>query len=398
MRSNASIERTRPGKPGRASHVKRCPHQPRSMRNAVPIVTANFQPLRFVIRGEADAWSPTLEQINAREYDYVKLHRLATYVDVGIAPYSLGICFDGTLLLPALPQYQDRTSALTLFNKTLTELLVGGLYCEAVTPDDLGYGSLSFTSYARTSGSGCGPSASFHQAARTKHIGTLDVISLLKPEIVTTAKLASSLASGRDLLGKLGQIPLEQVLYGTTFYVRKQWAESLIHIWTTTERIVELAWQKHVVLFGGAPSKKRRSFLGDHRTWPASTKLEVLYQKSLLPENTLATLDEVRKARNDFAHRGVVPSHETATKALKGCFELASLGASGFQETRLFDGLVTLVIGRCNPGLYPKRSAFDKSEVSHWLPLPPLPGDKEWGDRPYEIVDELALKPINREA
>jgi hypothetical protein len=195
-------------------------------------------------------------------------------------------------------------------------------------------------------------------------------------------------------LAKLGEIPLEQVLYGTTFYVRKQWAESLIHIWTTTERIVELAWQKHVVSSSGAPTKKRRAFLDDHRTWPVSAKLEVLFQKSLLPAETLATLDEVRKARNDFAHLGVVPRHETATKALTGCFQLASLCASEFQETGLFNDLVALVIKRCSPSLYPTKSKFEQSEVSHWLPLPPLPGDKEWGDRPYEVIDELVLKPI----
>src|SRR5712692_1190973 len=141
------------------------------MKDSVPIVTANFQPLRFVVRDETDQWAPTLEQINVRDYDYVKLHRMSTYFDVGIAPYSLGVCFDGTLVLPALPQYRDRTSALAAFNQTLTELLIGGIYCEAVTPDDIGYGSLSLTAYARIHGGGTGPSASFHQAARTKHIG-----------------------------------------------------------------------------------------------------------------------------------------------------------------------------------------------------------------------------------
>lgn len=365
------------------------------MQEAVPIITANFQPLRFVIRGDSDAWSPTLEQINGREYDYVKLHRLSTYVDVGISPYSLGICFDGTLLLPDLPRYKDRSVALSLFNKTLTELLVGGIYCEAVTPDDLGYGVLSFTSYARILSGGRGPAASLHKAARTRHIGTLDVISLLKPEMVTIEKLTSSLSSGRRLLAKLGDIPLEQVLYGTTFYVRKQWAESLIHIWTTTERIVELAWQKHVVLSNGIPTKKRRAFLDDHRTWSASAKLEVLFQKSLLPAEVLATLDEVRKARNDFAHRGLVPSHEIATKALVGCFQLAALSASEFQDKELFNELVASVIQRGSPSPHSQQSKNQQIEVSHWLPLPPLPGDEEWGDKPYEVIDELRLAPIN---
>lgn len=364
------------------------------MKDSVPIITANFQPLRFVVRDENDQWSPTLEQINARDYDYVKLHRMSTYFDVGITPYSLGVCFDGTLVLPALPQYRDRTNALAAFNQTLTELLIGGIYCEAVTPDDIGYGSLSFTAYAKIQGGGTGPSASFHQAARTKHIGTLDVIRLLTPETVSSKAMQESLAAGRSLLEKLGDIPQEQVLYGTTFYVRKQWAESLIHIWTTTERIVELAWQKHVVEAAGIPSKKRRGFLDDHRTWSVSTKLEVLFQKSLLPEETLSTLDEVRKARNDFAHRGIAPTYDIATKALKGCFELASLCSSAFLRTDLFNGVFCLVVDRCNPDIYPTKMKFAESEVSHWLALPPLPGDKEWGDRPYEIVDELALKPV----
>ncbi|MGH9429777.1 MAG: hypothetical protein ACRD2L_26120, partial [Terriglobia bacterium] len=354
------------------------------MQDAVPIITANFGPLRFVLRDEVDQWAPTLEQINGRDYDYVKLHRMSTYFDVGIAPYSLGVCFDGTLVLPALPQYQDRTHALARFNQTLTELLIGGVYCEAVTPDDVGYGSLSFTAYAKIHGGGSGPSASFHRAARSKHIGTLDVISLLKPETVTTKELHESLASGRNLLERLGDIPQEQVLYGTTFYVRKQWAESLIHIWTTIERIVELAWQKHVVSSVDAPTKKRRAFLDDHRTWPVSAKLEVLFQKSLLRAGTLDTLDKVRKARNDFAHRGVLPTHELATKALTGCFELVSLCASNFARTDLFERVVSLVVGRCDPDLFPRKTTYADAEVSHWLALPPLPGDKEWGDQTYE--------------
>lgn len=336
-------------------------------------------------------WAPTLEQINRRDYDYVKLHRMSTYFDVGIAPYSLGVCFDGTLVLPALQEFQDRSHARALFNATLTELLLGGVYCEAVTPDDIGYGSLSFDSYLRIHGGGSGPSISFHKAARQKHIGTLDVISLLNPESITIEELQESLESGRKLVNKLGEIPREQVLYGTTFYVRQQWVESLIHMWTITERIVELAWQKFVVSTDEAPSRKRRAFLEDHRTWPVSTKLEILFQKNLLPASTYGILDEVRKARNDFIHRGVSPTHEAASKSLRGCFELASLYASEFKQTELFEQVVSQVVARCNPELFPKTT----HEVAYWLELPPLPGDNKWGDREYEIVDDLRLEPVS---
>lgn len=367
------------------------------MNDAVPIVTGNFQPFRLILRDESDLWSPTIEQINANEYDYVKLHRLSTSFDVGIAPFSLGVCFDGTLFLPAIGENRDRASVLSTFNKTLTELLIGGLYCEAVTPDDIGYGSLSSTTYVKSLGGAIGPSAAFHFAAKTKYIGLLDVINLFEPETVTVKTMKECLSAGRELLSKLGDIPFEQVLYGTTFYVRKQWAESLIHIWTTTERIIEIAWQKYVVKVGDKPSKKRRAFLDDHRTWPISAKLEVLFQKSLIPETTLRTLDEVRKARNDFAHRGLVPTHKLATMALESCFELASLCSSEFSNPDLFNGVVSLVTKRCTPELYPEKTMSTKLNPTHFLSLPPLPGDKEWGDKPYEKVVKIVLTKLNEE-
>jgi len=32
--------------------------------------------------------------------------------------------------------------------------------------------------------------------------------------------------------------------------------------------------------------------------------------------------------------------------------------------------------------------------VTHWLSIPPIPGDSDWGDTPCEIIEELQLKPI----
>lgn len=367
----------------------------RPKKDAVPVITANFSPFRLVLR-PSDSWEPKLEDINGRAYDYVKLHRMSTYCDVGIAPFSLGVCFDGTFILPAISQFSDRGSALAEFNKTLSELLMGGLYCEAVSPDDVGYGETTLTGYTRISGGATGAAASFHMAARTKHIGTIDVIRLLKPETVTTEFLQAALINGRKLLASLEDMPREQVLYGATFYVRKQWAESLIHLWTTTERIIEIAWLRYIVNPQKALSQRRRSFLKDHRTWSAATKLEMLFQKDLLPIAIYEKLDAARSARNDLAHRGIAPSHETALTALHGCFELASLCASNFSDASLFNAVTGLIIDRCNPTLFPGRTRLETHEVSHWLDLPPLPGDIKWGDKEYEIIDDLVLKPIKQ--
>jgi len=365
------------------------------MENEVPIITASASPFRLVVRDESDAWTATLDEINARTYNYVKLHRISTYFDVGIAPFSLGICYDGTMLLPATETYRDRDRAFSKFNQTLAELLVGGIYCEAPQPDDIGYGSLSWEGYSRIMGGATGPTASVRNAARMKMLSSLDSMTLLSPEVVTVAEMKAALERGRDLLAKLGSVPQEQMLHGTTFYVRKQWAESLLHLWTTTERVLETAWTRHVMTHPPAPTKSRREFLSDHRTWTAAAKLEVLFQKELLPEHTYDVLTEVRKARNAFAHRGVAPGYEIARQALVGCFEMASLCASAFTELDLFKGIVDVVERRCRPDLFPARQRDQSLQPTHWIAIPPLPGDKHWGDQPYEVIEELRLTPVH---
>lgn len=360
----------------------------------IPIITANFNPFRLVQRGAADSWSPTLEQINSRTYDYVKLHRLSTYLDVGIAPFSMGICFDGTLVLPATHELREAPKALALFNRTLSELMVGGVYCEAVQPDDISYGSLTLHGYTNLLGGGKGALASLHIAARTKHIGSIDVIRLLTPEAIDKAELERAFLSGRKRLKRLDGIPREQLLYAITYYVKRQWAESLIHAWTITERIIEIAWASHVCNPALAGSKKRKQFLNDHRTWTSSAKLEVLFQKSLLPLETYEKLDIARKARNAFAHEGQVPTQEIVLEALTGGLELASLCTSEFRDTTTLKHVVELAASRCHTELYPKKTQFSSSEVSHWLSLPPVPGFKEWGNEPFEIIEEICLKKL----
>lgn len=183
------------------------------MKERVALVTANAKSYKLITRGESDHWKPTLDQINHRTYDYVRLHRISTYFGVGIAPFSLGFCFDGTMVLPATDTFRKRENALRKVNRTLCELLMGGVYCEAAEPEDVGFGWLSFSGYSRVLGGATGPAASFNTAARMKAVGDLDSIRLLHPEMITVESLESALQSGRALLNGLGPIPQEQVPY-----------------------------------------------------------------------------------------------------------------------------------------------------------------------------------------
>ena len=135
----------------------------------IPIIIGNYAPFRLVLRDQ-DSWEPTLEQINDRGYDYVKLSRLSCFIDVGITPVSLGIGFDGSLILPATKDFNDRHKATDKFNETLGILLLGGVYSEAIQPNDIAYGSLYIKGYAKNYGGGTGQHTSFHKAIRSKFL------------------------------------------------------------------------------------------------------------------------------------------------------------------------------------------------------------------------------------
>lgn len=80
---------------------------------------------------------------------------------------------------------------------------------------------------------------------------------------------------------------------------------------------------------------------------------------------------------------------------MAGGLELASLCTTGFQDTTTFKHVVELAISRCHAELYPTKTQFSTSEVSHWLSLPPVPGFKEWGSEPFEIIEEICLKELS---
>jgi hypothetical protein len=69
--------------------------------NTVPVWSGCFAPLQLVTLDDEE-WSPSIEEINSGSYDATKLFRSSLNVDVGIAPLSLIVLFDGTLGSTAL--------------------------------------------------------------------------------------------------------------------------------------------------------------------------------------------------------------------------------------------------------------------------------------------------------
>ena len=64
-----------------------------SQDNFIPIIIGNCNPFRIIAR-DIDKWNPSLDEINTLSYDYVKLNRNSTALDVNIKPFSLIVGFE----------------------------------------------------------------------------------------------------------------------------------------------------------------------------------------------------------------------------------------------------------------------------------------------------------------
>jgi len=364
----------------------------------VPVITGNYHPFRLVLR-EEDEWCPTIEEINRRTYDYVKLHRMSAFVDIGILPLSLGVRFDGTLVLPATQELINPETALHHFNRFLCHLLLGGIYCESVSPDDICLGRMTHSAYCKISGNNRGDVSRLHQGICMTGGGVLDTIRLLQPETIAVAALRQALSSGRERFGKVSPLVPETFLHGTTYYARNQWSDALIHLWTSIEQVVQGIWKEQLLAASdvrGISTRRRKSFLSDQRTWSASTRLELLYQKSLIPDRTYTLLDVARRSRNAFAHTGAISTARDAEAALDGLLQLMSLRMTSYAGANSLECIREIVANRSRLYAAWERRGKPLEGVTHWLPIPPVPGDPGWGDAPYEIIEELRLRELKR--
>ncbi|MBD2162415.1 hypothetical protein H6F46_17125 [Limnothrix sp. FACHB-1083] len=365
----------------------------------VPVIIGNANPFRLILR-EEDQWNPTLEEINSREYDYVKLHRMSTYLDVGIAPLSLGITFDGSLILPALPEFAVKDAALEEFNKALAYLLFGGIYTEAVSPEDITIGTLTLDGYSRSVQPAYGAAGRFHQSIRDKYASGLDLIQLLHPRKIFVKDLKLAFEKGKNTLSKLDSLSVNLLLIGVTYFVKHQWAEALVILWTVVEQVISHIWKSEIINVEESPDQEiqgRKRFLQDFRTWTTATKVEILYQKNLMTHMEYSLLNIARKSRNDFVHSGKVPNQECATACINVLFNLVSLVISQYQDSQSLNDIRDSVTGNLREPLVPKQERVipkGKDHEIYWCALPPLPGDPLWGDKEYEIIEELVLEPV----
>lgn len=354
-----------------------------------PLVMAVSAPLKLIAKDGRDSWRPTLQDINRSTYDYLKLNRASGFIDGNVAPYMMLVGFDGTLAMPALPEFSKPDVALSIFNRVFLEMLLGGIYTEGAAPADICAGLLFKTGYIRIL-SRASRNTALHSALRDRSASISDNIILLDLVPITMASLERAITSGRSILSKCEPLSPEIALAGTTHYVAGSFAESLTCLWTSIEQVVSRIWRIEVEAKVQADSIPNRSgFLKDYRVWTTSARIELLYQKGLVEAETYRLLNLARKARNEFIHSGSQPDLSEATAALTAMFQLLSSCASEYKSTKLLDGICEQIVSRCIRA--PRKD--EKLEPSYWRDIARLPGEPQFkGEfKPFD----LNLKPID---
>jgi len=351
------------------------------------VVIAYLSPFCLILNHE-DSWSCSLKEVNERSYDYVKLNKLAGRLDIGLKPpFHMLLGFDGSMVVPALKDFRDPQDAASCFNRVLGRLLMGGVFSEAVTVNDLQMGSLLPTGYVRVSSNSQSFSTELHTALRYSMGNPTQTMQLLNPRQHRVPELREAYNKGAAACDGLAEFLPSFLVNGYSHVRRRAWGEAVADLWIGIEQVTSHVWETRIIKdprTAEVDFKERRDILHDSRVWTVAVILEILFQREVLDEATYRLLSRARRARNSLAHRGVLPAREHAFNALEGLLRLISLAKNPGNPEVYADLKDTLDRELEAESNRPRQ--YKTEEVIAWLPIPPLPGDKNWGEKPFEKV------------
>ena len=340
----------------------------------VSCVIGYLHPFRIVEADHLERWDCSIDQVNTRAWDYAALHELAGGIDVGLEPpYHLAVARDGALALPPIPELRSDQATIEFLNRCLAALLLGGVYCESLAPDGLDLGSIINWKYVRSHHSGRSAASTFHKQIRYGAAAPLEAIALHEPRTVSIAELHGAMSTGLSILNRLPAVRGEYFLKGVTGIARRDWGSALANLWIVAEQIISELWQRFVIgpTLVDDGSKARRDQLSDTRTWTASARIEMLFQKGTVPSETVVALSKARRARNDLSHEGKHPTETDALSAYRGVCGLLTVALGG-ERPPLFD--LDLSDHALSDPFAPPKSI---GEPTHWMAIPKLPGEAE---------------------
>ena len=341
----------------------------------VPCLVAFLHPFRLVDGPTSPEWNVSLDQVNTATWDYVALHQIVGGIDVGLEPpYHMVVCRDGALALPPTTALRRGQAAIELFNQCLAAILLGGVYCEAISSDGLDFGSILDWQYVRVTSYAPGAANRFHFSLRGQYASPLDAIALNDARRITISELVEAAQKGRYVLEKLPSIGGEFLLKGVTGYARRDWGTALANLWIVVEQLTTHLWTDRIIAKARKSSlvSGRLDMLRDNRTWTIAARHEMLFQLGELSKDLFGSLFEARKARNVLSHDGIHPDEGQATALLSSVKNLFGISLPDFEMPFLEMDLKENAVS--NPfepvdGL--------QENPRYWMEIKKLPGEAE---------------------
>lgn len=344
-------------------------------KRRVPCMVAFLKPFRLVDGPASTKWKLDIADINQRRWDYVELHRMVGGIDVGLPPpFHMAVFRDGALGVPVLPQFRTITASVEFINRSLSSLLLGGVYCEAIGLDALDFGYIIDWTYLRVATSA--RANTFHSHIRLQRANAVEAIALLEPASIAVTELNEAMTVGRRLMEVVPELSPEFLLKGVTALTRHDSGSALSNLWIVIEQLSSNLWNQRVLM----PARSepivpgRSDQLADFRTWTTATRHEVLYQTGVVASETLQSLAVARKARNALAHMGKHPTNNDARAAFEAAMSLLRVAA----------GKIPVPLAKLDYGKFSLADPFAPPprrprvlNPTHWMEIPKLPGEVE---------------------
>lgn len=353
----------------------------------VPLYVAATSPFTLVTFDEGDQSSFTLDQINGRTYDRLRLCRTTTSLDPMLSAMdgmAVIVSYTGALLFPRMPGVSE-AEVLASANRILLKLTFGGIDFDAMAPNDLGFGHIYGTGYFLAAGGAGGSNFNTLMALQHEDAGSFDTMKLLHPRVKTACEIHAAVHTGTPVVDGIPEMSPSLFLNGLTYFRQGELEPALVFLWSTCESLIERLWDDHVVPKGeGIPGRKR---FVEGNGWQAAHMVEVLFQMSLIEKDLYTQLSRARTARNALAHRARPPKVDDCTAALQSAFQLVSAIRSGGSIHDEFKQLADRLASAHDPHAGPLKPRY-------WREIPSVPGDEKW-EGEYSRYPEIELVPIS---
>lgn len=293
-----------------------------------------FKPGTVVLPDKEEMFEITLEQINKNTYNGKKLSEIALRLSITNNPDALPalISYDGGIAIPIDKNHRSAEIAVDTINRILGAFLLGGIRVEAKDSQKLEFGSLeeggkNIFSYM----------PSEYARLRYNWASKTESIVLLHPQIIRESELRTAYCTGHQLLNTISNFSPIFLLRGQSALYHRNVSDALSNLWIVVEQLTCFFWEHRFLCtpeFHPKNISSRLKSFKDNRTWTTSVKHELLWQTSLISEESLDVLSKARKLRNELAHKGDIPDCSITEELWIVILELLE-SASGIELSKL---------------------------------------------------------------